>query len=64
MNVFVPENATVKLYRKPDGSIVAVTGNIVPNLKVEVIDLDTYRTPSTEELTKGMPFIHFLKNWQ
>lgn len=56
MNVFVPENATVKVFMTPDGRMVAAS-NIIPNLRVEVVPVvDLYA--ESREGSSGLPFEH------
>lgn len=56
MNVFVPDNATVKVFQTPDGRMVAAS-NIIPTLKVEVIPVVNLYTESRAG-SSGLPFQH------
>lgn len=56
MNVFIPDNATVRVFQTPDGRMVAAS-NIIPNLLVEVIPVTSLYAESRKG-SEGLPFLH------
>jgi hypothetical protein len=58
MNVFVPDNAKVRVFVDKRGFSVIATNNIIPNLKVEVVVVpDGQSIVRAEEALEGsLPF--------
>jgi len=59
MNVFVPENAKVRVFVDQRGNSIAAQQNVIPSLQVEVVIVPDGKAMCTvdDELPGTLPFV-------